>query len=323
MLKYRVIRYSKDNLDGEVIADNLTDTEFVDTEAEGGSTYSYEIEAYTERNVYQDRKTDYLEVPIKPFGHVFESNRSLAWNDLPTQDADNGTLTLLGTETRQGVPFVVETGETIATTDVDGSEVVVPAVEIEHRTASVFKYCADFVWDNSGNPSKKLDWMTDVTEFKDNQIASGVSAFENISVTELTALPDLDTSNLTNMTKMFSGALAFNQSLDTFDTRNVEDMSYMFSGAQKFNQPLNHFDTSKVTSMMMTFGTSLEFNQPLNNWDTSKVTSMSWLFNMAKAFNQDISMWCVSQIGSKPSYFDKDSGFSDQTDKQPKWGQPC
>ena len=48
--------------------------------------------------------------------------------------------------------------------------------------------------------------------------------------------------HVTNMYKMFYGALAFNQPLDQWDISNVTDMSYIFEGAVNFNQSLKSWD---------------------------------------------------------------------------------
>ncbi|WP_218743514.1 BspA family leucine-rich repeat surface protein, partial [Mycoplasmopsis anatis] len=51
----------------------------------------------------------------------------------------------------------------------------------------------------------------------------------------------------------------FNQPLN-FDTSNVTDMSYMFSNCQNFNQPLN-FNTSKVKEMTDMFAGCISLTQ--------------------------------------------------------------
>ena len=193
-------------------------------------------------------------------GHVVVTDKEITWDMLPTTDADNGSLLMLQ----------------------------------DHPLYKVYEFDAN--WDNQAN--NELSWLTDVLQFRDNQISSGHYAFYGIPAAELTALPDLDTSNLT-------------------------DMGGMFGSSQAFNQPVNHFDTSNVTDMTGMFVSTKIFNQPLDNFDTSNVTNMNSVFYAALAFNQDISMWCVSQIPDKPQMFDYMSGFQNQDAKQPQWGQPC
>ena len=129
-------------------------------------------------------------------------------------------------------------------------------------------------------------------------------------------------SRVTNMMAMFAGATSFNQSLSNWNVSSVRDMSNMFSNASSFNQPLNTWNVSNVTSMMQMFYNTASFNQPIGNWNVNKVSDMDRMFYSAGAFNQDISSWCVPLISSKPSLFDiaANSGFANQTAKQPKWG---
>jgi hypothetical protein len=93
------------------------------------------------------------------------------------------------------------------------------------------------------------------------------------------------TSNVRNMSGMFSNAKAFNQPLE-WDTRNVTNMQGMFINARGFNnggKPLE-WVTSNVTDMSNMFQDASAFNQPLE-WDTRKVTNMSNMFGDASAFN--------------------------------------
>ena len=72
---------------------------------------------------------------------------------------------------------------------------------------------------------------------------------------------------------MFAGT-KFNQDISSWNTSNVTDMSHMFSGATAFNQPLNTWDVSNVTDMSYMFAgvryvdghnynRTSSFNQPL------------------------------------------------------------
>jgi hypothetical protein len=110
-----------------------------------------------------------------------------------------------------------------------------------------------------------------------------------------------------------------------WDTSRVTDMSKLFNGAYAFNDDIGGWNVSGVTDMGSMFDSAENFNQPLNNWVVSKVTNMDSMFNQATSFNQNISGWCVTNIpestarnfslGSPliyPSHyprFDQDCGF--------------
>lgn len=101
---------------------------------------------------------------------------------------------------------------------------------------------------------------------------------------------DLNTSNVRNMSHMFAGAANFNQLLgEKFYTSKVEDMSHMFSSARIFNRSLGeNFDTSGVKDMSYMFYFAKDFNQPLNNkFNTRSVVDMSHMFHGATNYNQE------------------------------------
>ena len=132
-----------------------------------------------------------------------------------------------------------------------------------------------------------------------------------------------DVSNVTNMVGMFVGATSFNQPLNNWNVSNVTNMFNMFSQASSFNQPLNNWDVSIVTNMSYMFFAASSFNQPLNNWDVSSVTNgmfngMNGMFYNASTFNQDLSMWCVSNFPTMPNDFD--AGATNWTLPRPVWG---
>ena len=84
-------------------------------------------------------------------------------------------------------------------------------------------------------------------------------------------ISDWDTSQVTNMERMFTCAHSFNQPLKSWDTSKVTTMEGMFWSASSFNQPLNSWRTSKVTNMMCMFHSATKFNEPLDHWDISSV----------------------------------------------------
>lgn len=107
-------------------------------------------------------------------------------------------------------------------------------------------------------------------------------------------LVDFDTSNVIDMSEMFSGCeMSEDISLgDQFDTSNVEDMHYMFYGC-KFPAGFSlggKFDTSNVINMDSMFH-KCEFPEGFNlghKFDTSRVTGMVSMFsncNLPKGFS--------------------------------------
>ena len=112
-----------------------------------------------------------------------------------------------------------------------------------------------------------------------------------------------NTSNVTQMSEMFSGATVFNRNISTWDTGNVTSMQSMFKNASAFNQPIGSWDISNVQFMAYMFQNAVSFNQDLDNWDTSSVTSsssMSSMFENASSFNQDLTGWDVSALSPPP-----------------------
>jgi len=290
-MKYNITR------NGELVKSfiEIDDETFDDLGLEDDTEYDYTVEIAGQPESKTSVSTKTL-TSAPPTTNIFVSNKELTWVDLPAGgQPDNGSLKLLSQEVRDNVPVVVETGKMVERHNPITKELEqVPETKVEHETRAVFTYEADFDWDNANN--SLLTWLVDVLQFKNNQLKSGFYAFWRMPAAQLTALPDLDTSNVTNMSYMFEEAAAFNQPLD-FDTSNVTDMGSMFESAMAFNQPLD--------------------------FDTSNVTNMWGVFMLALAFDQDISGWCVQGIASKPEEFDEHTGFEGQDAKQPKWGQAC
>lgn len=69
------------------------------------------------------------------------------------------------------------------------------------------------------------------------------------------------------------------------DTSNITNMKRMFLGAESFNQPIGNWDTSNVEDMSLMFYQAESFNQPISNWDTSKVADMGWMFEGASSYS--------------------------------------
>ena len=126
------------------------------------------------------------------------------------------------------------------------------------------------------------------------------------------------TSGITDMSRLFRNADAFNQDISAWDVSQVREMRYMFSGADEFNQDIGAWDVSQVTNMNSMFSYAGTFNQDIGAWDVSKVKNMNFMFRGAATFNQDLSKWCVSNISSIPVRFEFNAPLT--IANNPKWG---
>ena len=91
-----------------------------------------------------------------------------------------------------------------------------------------------------------------------------------------------DTSNVTNMSMMFSYCRYLNNlDVSSFNTNKVTIMSQMFYGCRSLTDlDLSNFDTSNVTSMSQMFQHCENLTHlDLTSFDTSKVTSYNTMFN--------------------------------------------
>ena len=138
-------------------------------------------------------------------------------------------------------------------------------------------------------------------------------------------LEGLDTSNVTDMRGMFSGASSLtNLDVSNWKTGKVTDMSYMFKNASSLTSlDVSNWNTSKVTDMsgMFASASSLTSLDVLNvssltdlnvsNWETGKVTDMSYMFyDTSSLTNLDVSKWNTSNVTDMRGMF---SGASSLT----------
>jgi surface protein len=186
--------------------------------------------------------------------------------------------------------------ESLVTIPLDG---YLDLTGIEFFKDSIFREAFDFVGPTSMSGYASLSLPSSLA-----------SAFTGVSLFNRPGLNDLDTSSVTDMQSMFSGASAFNQPLDTWDVSGVTNMGSMFSNADAFNQPLNSWVVSSVTDMSSMFARADVFNQDISSWDVSSVTDMTLMFSLATAFNQPLNSWNVSSVTDMGGMFGQATDFN-------------
>lgn len=118
-----------------------------------------------------------------------------------------------------------------------------------------------------------------------------------------------DTSNVTNMSRMFSYCynLSSIDGISNWDTSKVTAMQEMFYNCYNLTSPdLSKWDTSNVANMyFMFYGCrSLTSLDSISNWDTSNVTNMSLMFGYCSSLTSlDLSKWDISNVSSMGGMF--------------------
>ena len=168
------------------------------------------------------------------------------------------------------------------------------------------------------NDGGDKDKILTVAQWGTGQWRTMANAFYGCSNLTITATdtPDLSGVGAISLSRTFQNATSFNQDISGWDTSNVTNMSYMFSGATTFDQDLitsgNNWNTASVTDMSHMFEGATDFDGNINNWDTSSVTNMDFMFWNASSFNQDISSWDTANVDTMrymfrgASVFDQD-----------------
>ena len=119
-----------------------------------------------------------------------------------------------------------------------------------------------------------------------------------------------DVSAVTEMSKMFYYAAAFNADISKWDVSSVTDMRWMFFHAHAFNADISQWDVSSVTDMRRMFFHANSFNVDISNWDVSSVTDMTSMFYYSSSFNHILCgvAWVHSRVIGKDQMFERSPG---------------
>ncbi|HAP4808634.1 BspA family leucine-rich repeat surface protein [Enterococcus faecalis] len=147
-----------------------------------------------------------------------------------------------------------------------------------------------------------------------SQVTDMTNMFSSCSKLTSLDLSSFNTSQVTSMEGMFSGCSGLT-SLDVskFDTSAVTSMEGMFSGCSSLSSlDVSKFNTSQVTSMEGMFsGCSGLTSLDVSKFDTSAVTSMEGMFSGCSSLSSlDVSKFNTSQVTSMTSMFNGCSSLS-------------
>ena len=140
----------------------------------------------------------------------------------------------------------------------------------------------------SGGSSSSPGFLKTIKKMRSPLTINGTDASYMFYNCNLEELPQIDTSNVTNMKYMFTRSTATTLDLSSFNTSKVTNMSNMFANSAATTLDLSNFDTSNVTNISSMFASSAATTIDLSNFDISKATSTISMFENSKVTTLDI-----------------------------------
>ena len=158
------------------------------------------------------------------------------------------------------------------------------------------------------NACHSLTTINNLNELQTSNVTTMTYMFSDCTNLTSLDLSHFNTSNVTNMTSMFSGCKSLT-SLDVsnFDTTNVTNMASIFSGCGALTElNVSNWNTSNVTAMNSMFSgcTNLTEIEGLSDWDTSNVTSMESMFTNCRSLTTlNISNWAINNVNAFDMFY--------------------
>lgn len=145
----------------------------------------------------------------------------------------------------------------------------------------------------------------DLTPFDSSKVTSTYDMFSNLYGTKEIDFSKFNTSNVTNMGRMFYKNTTPKLDLSNFDTRKVIYMNAMFMeawGIEELN--LSSFDTSNVWFMGNMFKNTHKLkNLDVHHFNTQKVKHMQYMFYGSGATSLDLSHFDTSKVEDMSKMF--------------------
>ena len=110
---------------------------------------------------------------------------------------------------------------------------------------------------------------------------------------KILSIPDLGDVGWINLHAAFAGCSNLT-TISGGNTSQVTDMSYMFDGAVNAQPDTEFWDTGNVTSMYAMFVSANSATPHTTNWDVSSVINFAYAFSNNSSVNPDTSNWDVS-----------------------------
>ena len=121
-----------------------------------------------------------------------------------------------------------------------------------------------------------------------------------------------DTSEVTDMSRLFEGMPDFNEDISTWNVGKVKDMSMMFIGGgrphpfirlsfegvcldRRLSSILRPLALPETVFGIGRFSRPSKFNQPIGSWNVASCEKMNFMFFWAGNINQDLSSWQVRE----------------------------
>lgn len=140
--------------------------------------------------------------------------------------------------------------------------------------------------------------------FADYRPTSTCQWFDGVPMTEIQGFTNLNTSEVTNMHRMFTMIGLNSLDLSHFNTEKVTDMSGMFYGNDITSIDVSSFNTSNVTDMsQMFYGCNKLTSLDISHFNTENVTNLMSMFNNIGTSTLDLSHFNTSKVTNMADMF--------------------
>jgi len=154
--------------------------------------------------------------------------------------------------------FIIDWGDNTTSVQITDNNIF----ETIHTYKNSGRYTITIKGDITGFSFKKFEemrpYIMNIIEWGQIKLADGGKQFYNCKELECSATDVLNTSNLSNITDIFRGAVKFNGAIQNWDISGITRLTGMLVGANSFNQDLSNWNVTGKYMMGMLYGTSID-----------------------------------------------------------------